>query len=188
MCEPYGRNARSITVEDINRVTGYNPTNQGDGTIYGVGEFWEYGSKVTYTASGSSTTNGNTYTGSITYEHPDERKIGSNGVTSITVKNTYYSYYPYLLTTSNSTTGECKGIPTSSPAYEMIFGKATDTSASSGNNYWLASSYIYSDNKGVSFGIRSIYPEGRMGGCRLWRSNRGVDSDSCGVRAVVPID
>ncbi len=28
MCEPYGRNARSITVEDINRVTGYNPTNQ----------------------------------------------------------------------------------------------------------------------------------------------------------------
>lgn len=125
---------------------------------------------------------------SITYEHPDERKIGSNGVTSITVKNTYYSYYPYLLTTSNSTTGECKGIPTSSPAYEMIFGKATDTSASSGNNYWLASSYIYSDNKGVSFGIRSIYPEGRMGGCRLWRSNRGVDSDSCGVRAVVPID
>lgn len=188
MCEPYGRNARSITVEDINRVTGYNPTNQGDGTIYGAGEFWEYGSKVTYTASGSSTTNGNTYTGSITYEHPDERKIGSNGVTSITVKNTYYSYYPYLLTTSNSTTGECKGIPTSSPAYEMIFGKATDTSASSGNNYWLASSYIYSDNKGVSFGIRSIYPEGRMGGCRLWRSNRGVDSDSCGVRAVVPID
>lgn len=188
MCEPYGRNARSITVEDINRVTGYNPTNQGDGTIYGAGEFWKYGSEVTYTASGSSTTNGNTYTGSITYEHPDERKIGSNGVTSITVKNTYYSYYPYLLTTSNSTTGECKGIPTSSPAYEMIFGKATDTSASSGNNYWLASSYVYSDNKGVSFGIRSIYPEGRMGGCRLWRSNRGVDSDSCGVRAVVPID
>ncbi len=188
MCEPYGRNARSITVEDINRVTGYNPTNQGDGTIYGVGEFWEYGSKVTYTASGSSTTNGNTYTGSITYEHIDGKKIGVNNVTSITVKNTYYSYYPYLLTTSNSTTGECKGIPTSSPAYEMIFGKATDTSASSGNNYWLASSYVYSDNKGVSFGIRSIYPEGRMGGCRLWRSNRGVDSDSCGVRAVVPID
>ena len=149
MCEPYGRNARSITVEDINRVTGYNPT---------------------------------------TYEHIDGKKIGVNNVTSITVKNTYYSYYPYLLTTSNSTTGECKGIPTSSPAYEMIFGKATDTSASSGNNYWLASSYIYSDNKGVSFGIRSIYPEGRMGGCRLWRSNRGVDSDSCGVRAVVPID
>lgn len=74
MCEPYGRNARSITVEDINRVTGYNPTNQGDGTIYGVGEFWEYGSKVTYTASGSSTTNGNTYTGSITYEHIDGKK------------------------------------------------------------------------------------------------------------------
>lgn len=188
MCEPYGRNARSITVEDINRVTGYNPTNQGDGTIYGVGEFWEYGSKVTYTTSGSSTTNGNTYTGSITYEHPDERKIGSNGVTSITVKNTYYSYYPYSLTTSNSATGECKGIITSSPAYEMLFGKATDTSADKGNKYWIGSSYIYADNKGVSFGIRNIYSEGRMGGCRLWRSNSGTDSDSSGVRAVVPID
>ena len=188
VCALYGRNARSVTVEDINRVTGYDPTNQGDETTYGDGEFWEYGSKVTYTATGSSTTNGNTYTGSITYEHSDGRKIGTDNVTSITVTNTYYSYYPYSLTTSNSTTGECKGIPTSSPAYEMIFGKATDTSASSGNNYWLASSYVYSDNKGVSFGIRSIYPEGRMGGCRVWRSNRGVDSDSCGVRAVVPID
>ena len=85
MCAQYGTNARSIKVEDINRVTGYDPTNQGDGTVFGAGQFYEYGNKVTYTASGSSATNGKTYTGSISYEHPDGRKIGTDNVTSITV-------------------------------------------------------------------------------------------------------
>ena len=37
LCTKYGTNARSITVEDINKVTGYDPKNQGDGTVYGAG-------------------------------------------------------------------------------------------------------------------------------------------------------
>ena len=37
MCATYGKNSRSITVEDINRVTGYDPTNTGTGTKYEVG-------------------------------------------------------------------------------------------------------------------------------------------------------
>ena len=50
-------NARSITVEDINRVTGYNPKNVGvydpgqigEGTPYGSGTIEQYNNVVTYT-------------------------------------------------------------------------------------------------------------------------------------------
>ena len=43
---------RSIKIEDINRITGYNPLKQKDGTRYGEGiegNGCEYGSKLTYT-------------------------------------------------------------------------------------------------------------------------------------------
>ena len=187
MCATYGKNSRSITVEDINRVTGYDPTNQGDGTVFGAGQFYEYGNKVTYTASGSSATNGKTYTGSISYEHPDGRKIGTDNVTSITVESTAYYYYPYSLTTSSSTTGECKGIATDSPAYEMLFGKASDTSDGSGNAYWLASSFVYAFSNYSTFGLRIVASGGRVGSFDLWYSDGDTYHPSLGVRAVVSL-
>ena len=187
MCAQYGTNARSIKVEDINRVTGYDPTNQGDGTVLGAGQFYEYGNKVTYTASGSSATNGKTYTGSISYEHPDGRKIGTDNVTSITVESTAYYYSPYSLTTSSSTTGECKGIATDSPAYEMLFGKASDTSDGSGNAYWLASSYVRANSDFSHFGLRSVDSGGFVGNCILWNSYGDSGHPSLGVRAVVSL-
>lgn len=188
MCATYGKNSRSITVEDINRVTGYDPTNQGDGTVFGAGQFYEYGNKVTYTARGSSATNGKTYTGSISYEHPDGRKIGTDNVTSITVESTAYYYYPYSLTTSSSTTGECKGIATDSPAYEMLFGKASDTSDGSGNAYWLASSCVYAHSDASIFGLRRVYSVGFVNYYILWGSDGATNSPSLGVRAVVPVE
>ena len=187
MCAQYGTNARSIKVEDINRVTGYDPTNQGDGTVFGAGQFYEYGNKVTYTASGSSATNGKTYTGSISYEHPDGRKIGTDNVTSITVESTAYYYYPYSLTTSSSTTGECKGIATDSPAYEMLFGKASDTSDGSGNAYWLASSYVYAYSIYSYFGLRDVSSDGLVHRSSLWYSLGSTNDPSLGVRAVVSL-
>ena len=187
MCAQYGTNARSIKVEDINRVTGYDPTNQGDGTVFGAGKFYEYGNKVTYTARGSSATNGKTFTGSISYEHPDGRKIGTDNVTSITVESTAYYYYPYSLTTSSSTTGECKGIATDSPAYEMLFGKASDTSDGSGNAYWLASSYVYANSGNSGFGLRRVGSGGDVGYYYLWNSVGDTSGPSLGVRAVVSL-
>ena len=187
MCAQYGTNARSIKVEDINRVTGYDPTNQGDGTVFDAGQFYEYGNKVTYTASGSSATNGKTYTGSISYEHPDGRKIGTDNVTSITVESTAYYYYPYSLTTSSSTTGECKGIATDSPAYEMLFGKASDTSDGSGNAFWLASSYVIANSDLSDFGLRNVGSDGNVSLFSLWDSHGGSDGPSLGVRAVVSL-
>jgi len=187
MCAPYGKNARSIKVEDINRVTGYDPTNQGDGTVYCAGQFTEYGNKVTYTASGSSATNGQNYTGSISYyEHPDGKKIGTDNVTSITVESTSYYYYPYSLTTSSSTTGECKGIATDSSAYKLLFRNADD---SANCCYWLASSYVGAGSSNSDFGLRYVYPYGHVYIYSLWRSRGGfADDPLLGVRAVVPVD
>ena len=185
MCAQYGTNARSIKVEDINRVTGYDPTNQGDGTVYCAGQFYEYGNKVTYTASGSTATNGKTNTTAISkYEHPDGRKIGTDNVTSITVESTAYYYYPYSLTTSSSTTGECKGIATDSPAYKLLFRKADDSANCS---YWLASSYVGADSHNSSFGLRRVDSDGRVGNYGLWDSNGGTSNPSLGVRAVVSL-
>ena len=39
--------AKSITIEDINKITGYDPTNTGDGKPFGTGNI-QYGNKVTY--------------------------------------------------------------------------------------------------------------------------------------------
>ena len=185
MCAPYGRNARSIKVEDINRVTGYDPTNQGDGTVHGAGQFYEYGNKVTYTASGSSATNGKTYTGSISYEHPDGRKIGTDNVTSITVESTAYYYYPYSLTTSSSTTGECKGIATDSSAYKLLFRNADDSANCS---YWLESSYVRAHSNSSGFGLRIVNLGGSVIIYDLWNSGGSTHGPSLGVRAVVPLD
>ena len=184
MCAQYGTNARSITVEDINRVTGYDPTNQGDGKVFGAGEFYEYGNKATYTASESSATNGQNYTGSISYEHPDGRKIGTDNVTSITVESTAYYYYPYSLTTSSSTTGECKGIATDSSAYKLLFRNADDSANCS---YWLASSYVDARSSTSNFGLRYVASVGRVNAYGLWRSYGGPRDPSLGVRAVVSL-
>ena len=185
ICAPYGRNARSITVEDINRVTGYDPTNQGDGTVYGAGEFEEFGNKVTYTETGSSATNGQTYTGTISYEHPDGRKLGTDNVTSITVKSTYYSYYPYSLTINSSTTGTCNGIATDTSAYKLLFRNAGNSANCS---YWLASSYVNTSSSHSTFGIQHVYSDSCVNYFYLWSSDGNSTSQSLGVRAVVPVE
>ena len=182
MCAPYGTNARSITVEDIDRVTGFDPTNLGNGMIYGAGNFSEYGNKVTYTASGSSATNGQTYTGSITYEHPDGRKIGTDNVTSITVESTHYYYYPNTLTEYNS--GTTVGIATDSQAYKLLFRKVDDSANCS---YWLASSYVDAYAAFSYFGMRCVKTGGAVNGYYLWDSSAKISGSTLGVRAVVSL-
>lgn len=188
MCAKYGTNARSITVEDVNRVTGYNPTNQGDGTVYNKGNFREYGNKVTYTASGSSATNGQIYKEKIiNYQHLDGRIIGKDNVDSITVESTRYYYHPYSLTDDDSTTGECKGIATDSPAYEMLFGTNENTSNNKGNEYWLASLCVDTHAYYSEFDMRVVYSDGFVNAYFLWDSFGDSHGFTFGVRAVVSI-
>ena len=191
MCKQYGTNARSIKVEDINRVTGYDPNKTGDGEKFLDGEWGEYGSNVTYTASQTTNnTNELIYTGGLNngkYEHPDGKTIGTNGVTSITETSTWYYYYPYTLTTSNTITGTCNGISTTSKAYQLIFGIYENTSTDKGNKYWLASLCVHANFGSSSFNIRYVYTSGGVISYNLWDSSGATDNPSMGVRAVVSL-
>ena len=185
MCKPYGTNARSIKVEDINRVTGYDPNKTGDGKKFHQGQMDEYGNKVTYTSSGSTGTNGQKYNGSLSgnkYEHPDGRVIGQNGVTSITETSTSYVYYPDTLTTSDS--GTILGIAKTTPAYKLLFRNAEDTSNCS---YWLASSCVSANTNYSNFNMCRVYTSGYVSRYDLWYSSGSASSNSYGVRAVVSL-
>ena len=178
MCKPYGTNARSIKVEDINRVTGYDPNKTGNRKKFRQGEMEEYGNRVAYTSSGSTGTNGQKYNGTLAnnkYEHPDGRAIGSNGVTSITETSTFYYYYADTLTTSNS--GTTLGLSKTTNAYKALFNE----------NYWLASSCVYASTYSSYFGMRRVNTSGYVNYDYLWYSNGGTDSPSNGVRAVVSL-
>ncbi len=67
ICAIYGNGegatgARSINVDDVNKITGYNPNNvgvydpeqTGNGTKYGAGYLYEYGNRVTYYWDGTN--------------------------------------------------------------------------------------------------------------------------------------
>lgn len=145
ICKIYGYGtgaifAKSITVEDINRITGYDPTNTGDGTVYKEGEIAEYQNEVTYTKENGYTAikGKNGATGSFGYpsfvycdENSKNYKLLAVGE-SITFTSTYYGYYVTTLT--ESTSGTVKGLSTSSREYSVLFPYR--------KNYWLASNYI----------------------------------------------
>ena len=194
MCAPYGRNARSITVEDINRVTGYDPTNTGTGTKYEVGNTYEYGNTVTYKLSGATSANGatNTSTGAAagtitTFICPDGRTLGQNGVDSIAIKSTHYWYYPDSLTNTEGT-GTVKGISKTSAAYKMIFGDSTATAAKTGNKYWLASHGNGTYLDVCSFNTFCVREGGYVRAYNTWNSNEKSYQVAFGVRAVVPVE
>ena len=93
--------ATSITIEDINEITGYNP----ETAKYEKGNFYEYGNKVTYTrgegtALSSSATNGQTWSGTqstFNYYNKSTKEFVplTSGSTEIT--STYYYYNPTTL-------------------------------------------------------------------------------------------
>ena len=188
MCATYGKNSRSITVEDINRVTGYDPTNTGTGTKY------EVGNTVTYKLSGATSANGatNTSTGATagtitTFICPDGRTLGQNGVDSIAIKSTHYWYYPDSLTNTEGT-GTVKGISKTSAAYKMIFGDSTATAAKTGNKYWLASHGNGTTLDVCSFNTFCVREGGYVRAYNTWNSNEKSYQVAFGVRAVVPVE
>ncbi len=194
MCATYGKNSRSITVEDINRVTGYDPTNTGTGTKYEVGNTYEYGNTVTYKLSGATSANGatNTSTGATagtitTFICPDGRTLGQNGVDSIAIKSTHYWYYPDSLTNTEGT-GTVKGISKTSAAYKMIFGDSTATAAKTGNKYWLASHGNGTYLDVCSFNTFCVREGGYVRAYNTWNSNEKSYQVAFGVRAVVPVE
>ena len=193
--------ATSITVEDINEITGYNP----ETAKYGKGNFWEYGNKVTYTrgsgtALSSSATNGQTWSGTqSTFNYYDKASKTFKALTSgnIQITSTSYNYNP---TTLNSEQAKpTQGVDENgvyNTVYQMLFGKYTIdnnsysrsfTGTGTQPNYWLASDCACADNDYVNWGLRYVYNGGDVYGGSLYHSSGNEIGYSRGVRAVVSL-
>ena len=192
--------ATSITVEDINAITGYNPAT----AKYVKGNWDEYGNKVTYTrgegtALSSSATNGKTWSGTqSTFNYYDKAnktfKALTSGSTEIT--STYYYYNP---TTLNSERAKpTQGVDENgvyNTVYQMLFGKYTIdnnsysrsfTGTGTAPYYWLASDYADANDGVVGWGLRGVN-DGVVSG-NGWCNSGGFEgSGSCGVRPVVSL-
>lgn len=175
MCLLYGKGkkatgARSIRVEDINRITGYDPNNTGNGKKYGEGKEYEYEIEKTYGA-------GFKYYDELLKEWR-EVKQGEN----VTLKSTYYSYYPTTLTSSES--DEKKGLMVESEEYKMLF---MNSDNSAGANYWLASYFIriFTEGGYINYGLRVVNEEEVQRSYLV--SYITENAEQYGVRAVVSL-
>ena len=162
--------ATSITIEDVNAITGHDPAV----AQYNKGEFDEYGNKVTYTrgsgtALSATSTNGNTWSGTFTFNYYDKATktflpltSGSKDITC-----TYYKYNPTTLNNKNEE--PIHGVDENGEfnvAYQVLFGKysfdktnnytRTFTGKGTEPRYWLASDFAYSVGNWVEWGLRTI--------------------------------
>jgi hypothetical protein len=192
--------AKSITVEDINAITGYNP----ETAKYSQGKWDEYGNKVTYTrgsgtALSSSATNGQKWSGTENtfnyYDKTDKKfKALTSGSTEIT--STAYGYNPTTL--NEDIAKPIKGVDESgvyNTEYQMLFGKYTVdqnnyfrsfTGKGTIPNYWLASDYADAGISFVNWGLRLV-DFGNVRSSCLCYSGGGEYSISDGVRPVVSL-
>ena len=144
ICKIYGNGtgasySRAMKIEDINEITGYDPQNTGDGTVFREGTVNEYGinvevTRTTYATGTLKFSNGleKEYNyAPFRYFNENREWITPEIGETVTLTNTYYTYYPSTLT--ELSTGEEKGIGKDTREYEMIF--------SGSKSYWLASSY-----------------------------------------------
>lgn len=181
----YAQTGRTITAEDVNNVTGYNPNSTGDGSIYEQGKVYQYGNEVTYrmnngkVAYSSAVISANT-SGYSTFQMPDNRILGTN-MDEVTVTSTSYTYNPDTLTTSSN--GELKGIRTDSAAYATLF----SNTAKADGAYWVATPYIYTSDGAIIFGIRRV-SDGSLKNAGLYDTTKNSPNGTFGVRAVVLLE
>ena len=185
LCEPYGKGegatgARSVTVEDVDKITGF------DKITYEKGKLSEYGNEVTYTYNGTTkpaytATNGlsgtlGTHSNGFHYYNGTDFVVAdlSTGAGIITtLKIDYYIYSAPNLKTIDKT----------SKAYTMLFGEygAEDT------YYWLASPYVNTFTNHAYFGMRNV-GNGYVRDYDVWDSyGCCCDYYGRGVRAVVSL-
>ena len=192
--------ATSITVEDINEITGYNP----ETAKYDQGDWDEYGNKVTYTrgegsALSSSATNGKTWSRTqSTFNYYDKASKTFKALTSgsIEITSTAYIYGPATL--KDGYTQPVQGVDENgvyNTVYQMLFGKYTIdnnsysrsfTGTGTQPNYWLASYYASARSDFVNWGLR-VVDGGGVSSNLLYFSYGDENRVSNGVRAVVSL-
>ena len=198
ICEVYGTGtgatgARSITVEDVDRVTGYDKTTY----EYTSGTYkLKYGESITYYWDTTSDTQNKPYyitgrglTGNLSREHTkfvyhdgtvwqesalpttlptDKQKI-------CTLTQTYYRYDVDQKTTLTKTNADGK----TNEAYKMLFGNDNQY-------YWLASSYVDASSGYANFGLLGVY-NGNVYGNNFVGSYGVSNGFGGGVRVVVTL-
>ena len=175
----FAEGARSITVEDVNKLTGYNPETdytEADGSIE------EYGNEVTvkgngdgtYSYSGANgvkgTFTGNHSTNGFSYIEKESNQLKNIGTTDATteakLKSGYYYYDAIEMVNEN------------------IYNKFFDPTGY--KYYWLTSRAVDVGSDYTAFDVRSVNV-GRVGAGALFYSD-GYEDDRCsGVRPVVTL-
>ena len=203
--------ATSITVDDVNGITGYNPAS----AKYNEGQWGEYGSKVTYTRGtgnqlrsestngkdwpeGSSTANPKTF-GNQTFTNyfaDGSKTLSTLAENSSTpqITSTYY-YKSYNESDELSKSGVLKENGRFCEPYELIFGNYEYNVSNNydrsfkgtrEHSYWLASEYVYAHGSGANWGLRGVYGASVDGG-DLYDSYGDEFAISYGVRPVVSL-
>ena len=193
--------ATSITAEDINEITGYDPAK----AKCEEGNFNEYGNKVTYTKEGetklsSRATNGQKWSGTqstLNYYDKSNKtfKTLTSGSTQIT--STYYYYNPTTLNTKQEK--PTQGVDENgvyNTIYQILFGKyAVNTDSyeisfvgtGTQPRYWLASESANTVTNGVNWGLRRVN-DGKVYNRGIYFSSGTEYSyDDFGVRPVVSL-
>ena len=181
----YATGARSIAVEDINKLSGYDP----DADESDDGSLGEYKNKVTVQGDGagsgsatyswSNATNGYRDGNFDTYSHRDNgfyyiennqlKNISpTDSTTSVELESTYYYYNAYDY------------IDESSRIYKKFFDTDVKT-------YWLASRFVNLATSRVGFGARYV-SNGCVDADYLFYSGGIENGDSCAVRPVVSLE
>ena len=172
----YAESARSITVEDVNKFTGYNPE------VYEEGELWEYGNVIDYFWQGtnypyySSTRAGNGLSGSLSTSHNNSSYGNSfwwydfeaeewksspyqSGATTPAEPITESSlegdnYITTLESNDYYYTGSDYISDTSSSLYKMLFEDVQYTGENS--YYWLASRSVHAYSDYAAICVRYV--------------------------------
>ena len=188
--------AKSITVEDINKITGYDPNNTGDGKPFNNGEINQYGNKVTYYWDGTDkpyweATNekkGNlsgTHNEFVWYDGKVWKSSTKSTVATATSRkkiadliSTEYLYFATNLTDSPAETG--KGIDKTSNEWKLLFENE--------RRYWLASNCIRCTSYWAYFCVNVVSSNGIVSsGNGLFGSMGATYDFYYGIRPVVTI-
>lgn len=208
ICADYGKgegavSARSITIEDIDTITGFNPQNPSfEWTISEE----TYGNELTITWFGVS---GNVgawkIIGSICPEEEQQfgpvsstywdgskwRTLQEGEEAMVKIKNSFYSYK--IMDVTEELQGQAVKMDKQAQPYKMIFTCSHSEKEEERNNfmdYYLANSYeqlgfLSSMGENIMYGVRGVY-EGSLVRNYLTFNNleRGYDA---GVRAIVTL-
>ena len=214
ICSIYGNGkgavtARSINVDDVNKITGYNPNNigvkdpsqTGSGIKFGDGSAREYNNTVKYTltsngvkyepVNGAPSGTSSMFKKFVYYNNEtNEWKILEENQ-STTLKSNVYSYYPTTLTETDDENAKV-GIASTSAEYKMLFVNSstgddnTNIGNSNGIQYWLNSKYLCTENGYAHVGLRYIN-EGRISYNGLHETYEPNDVNYLGIRPVVTL-